>query len=115
MAAGSGGGAEACASAGTVSSASAHATTSVRTQSAADERVLRDIGGARIEAGGAVGKVEAPAPQEFLVEALRTDRRCIRIEVGQPALQRLGVVVAEGERAFELEARRQRDVDEALG
>ena len=58
----------------------------------------------RVEAGGAVGKVEAPAADEALVEALRAHGVAIRVERCEPAPQRLGVVGTEADAAFECEA-----------
>src|ERR1700682_4697535 len=57
--------------------------------------VLRDIGGLAGKAGSAVRKIKAPAADKAVVEALRAHLVDVGIESGDPALERLGVILAE--------------------
>src|SRR5450755_1987969 len=60
-----------------------------------NQGVLRDIGGLAGKACSAIRKIKAPAADKAVVEALRADLVDVGIEGGEPALERLGVIVAE--------------------
>src|SRR5664279_2605303 len=112
--AGSGGAASSCARAGMLMLATASATAH-SARSSAHERVLRDIGRARVEAGRAIGEIETPAADEPVVEPLCVDRGHGGVERRQPALERLGIVAAESVHALEHESGGLRGVHEARG
>ena len=67
---------------------------------------MPDIGRLRVETGRAIGKIEAPAANEFFVESQRPDFGRTPVERVQPALQRFTVIAAEAVRAHELQPRR---------
>src|ERR1700675_3982534 len=57
--------------------------------------VLRDIGGLAGKAGSAVREIKAPAADKAVVEALRAHLVDVGIEGGEPAFERLSVILAE--------------------
>src|SRR5471030_2773172 len=96
-AAGSGGG---------VSSAAASLRAGARSNALrSNQCVLRDIGGLAGKAGSAVRKIEAPAADKAVVEALYAHLVDVGIEGGEPALEGLGVIVAEAVHAVNFHPR----------
>src|SRR5450631_4340977 len=70
-----------------------------------NQSVLRDIGGLAGKAGSAVRKIKAPAANKAVVKALRAYLVDVGIEGGEPALERLGVILAEAVHVVNLQPR----------
>src|ERR1700680_323413 len=87
-----------------VSAVASHATAARSNTLSSNQCVLRDIGGFACKAGSAVRKIKAPAANKAVVKALRAHLVDVGIEGGEPALERLGVILAEAVHLVNLES-----------
>src|ERR1700682_6759980 len=78
-----------------VSAAALHGAVARSNTLSSNQCVLRDIGGLAGKAGSAVRKIKAPAANKAVVKVLRAYLVDVGIEGGEPALERLGVFLAQ--------------------
>src|SRR6202023_343306 len=88
-----------------VSAVASHATTARGNTLSSNQCVLRDIGGPAGKAGSAVRKIKAPAANKAVVKVLRAYLVDVGIEGAEPALERLGVILAEAMHVVNLQPR----------
>src|ERR1700681_4806032 len=88
-----------------VSAAALHRAAGRRNALSSNQCVLRDIGGLAGKAGSAVRKIKAPAANKAVVKVLRAYLVDVGIEGGEPALERLGVILAEAVHVVNLQPR----------
>src|ERR1700676_1493988 len=88
-----------------ISAAALHGAVARSNALRSNQGVLRDIGGLAGKAGGAVRKIKAPAANKAVVEALRAHLVDVGVEGGEPALERLGVILAEAAHVVTLQPR----------
>src|ERR1700687_2202166 len=91
-----------------VSAAALHGADARSNALRSNQCVLRDIGGLAGKAGSAVRKIKAPAANKAVVKALRAYLVDVGIEGGEPAPERLGVILPEAVHVVNLQPRRSR-------